>query len=328
MKKLCSLLLAVLLLCALFVGCQKTDPADAGTPGESVTVRVGSLKGPTSMGIVQLRKNSENGKAEQSDQFTMAVQADELAAALVGSELDVALVPANLAAVLYQKTKGGIAVINVNTLGVLDCVTGDENISSVRDLDGKTVVTTGQGTTPEYVLRYLLSQYGVDCTLEFRSEASEVAAVLKDDPTQIAVLPQPFATAACVQNDALHRAFSLTDEWDAVCEDSRLLTGVTVVRREFLEVHPDAVRCFLKEHEASVKAASDDPAATAELIAEYGIIEKAPIAQKALPLCNLVCLTGEEMQAALSGYLNVLYTQDASSVGGSLPGDDFYWLDR
>ena len=47
---------------------------------------------------------------------------------------------------------------------------------------------------------------------------------------------------------------------------------------------------------------------------------------KRQPLCNIVCITGEEMKQALSGYLEVLSGQDAKSIGGTLPGDDFYYL--
>ena len=185
---------------------------------------------------------------------------------------------------------------------------------------------TGQGATPEYAMNYLLDANGVaDCTLEFHSEASEIAALLKEDPNRIAVLPQPFVTAAEAQNDQLKTAFSLTDEWDKVTDNgSRFLTGATIVRKAFLEEHPDAAAVFLREQEASADEANTNVEGTAALVAEYGIIEKAPIAQKALPYCNIVCITGEDMKTALSGYLEVLYQADPSSVGGSLPADDFY----
>ena len=177
----------------------------------------------------------------------------------------------------------------------------------------------------EETLEFLDANGVADCTLEFHSEASEIAALLKEDPNRIAVLPQPFVTAAEAQNDQLKTAFSLTDEWDKVTDNgSRFLTGATIVRKAFLEEHPDAAAVFLREQEASADEANTNVEGTAALVAEYGIIEKAPIAQKALPYCNIVCITGEDMKTALSGYLEVLYQADPSSVGGSLPADDFY----
>ena len=321
MKRVFTILLALLLLlgCA---ACAKTPAKEA--PAD---IRVGSLKGPTTMGLVNLMKTAEGGTLEDKYTFTMVTDASELAASLVAGDVDIALIPANLAAVLYnKKTDKGIEVININTLGVLYCVTGAEGISSVNDLAGKTVLLTGQGTTPEYSLRYLLNQAGVtDCQLEFRSEATEVAALLAADPSQIAVLPQPFATVAMVQNTDLHEAFSLSESWDALGSGSRMVTGVTVVRKAFLAEHPQAVERFLAAHAESAKKAAEDVAGTANLIAEYGIIGKAPVAQKALPKCAVSCITGAEMEAALKGYLEVLYQADPASVGGEAPDSGFYY---
>ena len=304
---------------------QAPAPTETSEQGEPVAVRIGSLKGPTTMGIVNLMKSAEKGETVDSYSFTMATDASEIAAGIVKGDLDIALVPANLAAVLYNKqTDKGVTVIDVNTLGVLYCVTGDESIGSVGDLAGKTVYLTGQGTTPEYSLRYLLDRFGVtDCTLEFKSEASEVAAVLASDPQAIGVLPQPFATVAQAQNEALREAFYLSDAWDAVSDGSRFITGVTIVRNDFLAEHPEAVRRFVEAHGTSAALAASDVEGTAALVVEYGIIEKAPIAGKALPKCGITCLTGEEMKAAVMGYLRVLYDADPASVGGAMPEDGF-----
>ena len=321
MKRVTVFLLAMLLLFSC-LACAKKPARE-----EAASIRVGSLKGPTSMGLVNLRKAAETGALTDTYTFTMATDASEIAAGLVSGDLDIALIPANLAAVLYnKKTDKGIEVVDINTLGVLYCVTGAEDVSSVQDLAGKTVYLTGQGTTPEYSLRYLLAQAGVeDCALEFKSEATEVAALLAADPTCIAVLPQPFATVAMVQNEALKEAFSLSDSWDAVSGGSRMVTGVTVVRKAFLKDHPQAVERFLKAHGESAAKAATDAAGTARLIAEYGIIEKEPVALKALPKCGVACLTGSEMEAALKGYLEVLRQADPASVGGEAPDSGFYY---
>ncbi len=309
------------------------DPSAADASSvvpEDVTVRVGSLKGPTSMGLVWLMEQSEKGEAGNQYEFTMVTAADELLAKVASGELDIALIPANVASVLYNKTQGKIAVIDINTLGVLDIVAADESIQSIADLKGRTVYLTGKGTTPDYVFRYLLSgneMSEADLTLEFKSEPTEVAALLKEQPDAIGLLPQPFVTAACAQNESLKIVLDLTEEWEKIQDGSksRLVTGVTVVRRPFLEENPNAVSLFLEEHRASAAFTGSDPDAAAELIAALGIIEKAPVAKKALPYCNITCLVGEEMKTALKGYLQVLYEQDPASVGGKLPEDDFYF---
>ena len=308
-------------------GTSESDTQNTETPvSEDVTIRVGSLKGPTTMGLVNLMKASEDGTAKGTYEFRMETQPDVIAAAFASGELDIALVPANLGATLYKKTEGKTKALYVNTLGVIYCVTADESIHSIKDLAGKTVLSTGQGATPEYALAYLLQENGItDCQVEFKSEATEIAALLAEDPMQIAILPQPFVTVAEKQNEALKTAFSLTDEWDALGKDSKFLTGVTIVRSDFMEAHPEAVQTFMEEAKASAEKAVSDVDGTAELVASYGIIEKAPIAKLALPQCNIVFMDGAEMKSALSGYLQTLFDQNPKSVGGAMPGEDFYY---
>lgn len=307
-----------------------TEPTAEDITPEDVTVRVGSLKGPTSMGLVSLMDKSDRGEAGNQYDFTMVTAADELLGKIVSSDLDIALVPANVASILYTKTDGGIAVIDINTLGVLYVVASDDSIKSFADLKGKTLYLTGKGTTPEYATNYLLSANGLtpeDVTLEFKSEATEVAAILKEKPDAIGLLPQPFVTVACAQNEDLQIVLDCTAEWKSLqgADGSQLVTGVTIVRKDFQDEYPNAVTLFLREHIASTEFANTNLDQTAELIVAQGIIEKVPIAKMAIPYCNITCITGEEMKAALSGYLQVLADQDPASVGGQVPGDDFYF---
>lgn len=309
---------------------EETSAAEVLTIGEASdeVLRVGSLKGPTTMGLVNLMSEVESG-AKSGYSFEMQSQPDVIMSELVAGKLDIALLPANVAAVAYNKTNHGVSAIDINTLGVLYCVTGDENVKSVKDLAGKTVLSTGQGASPEYVLNYLLEKNGVtDCDVQFKSEATEIAALLKQDPAQIAILPQPFVTVATAQNDQLKVAFSLTDEWKSVSPDSKLLTGVTVVRNEVLENRAAEVDQFIADHQASTEKAGTDVDATAELVAKYGIIAKAPVAKKALPNCNIVAIAGDEMKTDLAGYLQVLFDANPKSVGGTMPDDDFYYIQK
>lgn len=297
----------------------------------AAAVRVGSLKGPTSMGLAYLMETAENGETANTYEFTMAGKADELVGNIANGSLDIALVPANVASVLYNKTQGQVKVIDINTLGVLYVVASDDSISKMEDLKGKTVYMTGKGTTPEFAMNYLLAENGLgsgEVTMEFKSEAAEVASILREDPSAIGVLPQPFASAACMQNPELKTVMDLTEQWDLLNKEgnSRMVTGVTIVRTGFLEEHEAAVEQFLKDHAESAEYTSAEPEKAAQLVADIGIVEKAAMAQKAMPLCNIVCITGEEMKQALSGYLEVLSGQDAKSIGGTLPGDDFYYL--
>lgn len=310
-------------------GLESQNPTAEEENSEKTTIRVASLKGPTSMGLVKLRKEAEEEVTKNQYEFQMYTAADEIVPLLVKGDIDIAAIPANLAAVLFQKTEGKIKALNINTLGVLYLVENGNQVNSFSDLKGKTVYMTGKGTTPEYAFRYLMKANGLneeDVTIEFKSEAAEVANVLSTQENTIAVLPQPFVTVALSQNETLNIKLDFTEEWNRVSDKngSSLVTGVTIVRSEFLEENEEAVRTFLQEQAASVDYVTQDIEGAANLVEYYDII-KVPIAKKAIPYCNITCITGEEMETQLSGYLNALYEENKESVGGTLPDETFYY---
>lgn len=328
-KLIRTCLAASLVACFVLAGCNYKEEITTEKVVEmtDTTLRVGALKGPTTMGLLYLM-NEENVYAnEMNYEFTMAAAADELLPLMLKGELDIVLVPANVASVLYAKSEGKVSVIDVNTLGVLYMVSGSE-CSSVDDLKGKTIYLTGKGTTPDYVLQYILSQNGFtkdDCVLEYKSEATEVAALLAQNPEAIGLLPQPFVTAACAQNEALKVVLDMNEEWNKL-QGNGMVTGVTLVRRDVLTENETAVQAFLNAHEASAAAINANPEIGAVYAVKVGIVAKEAIAQKAIPECNITCMTGEEMKQALSAYLTVLFEQNPESVGGALPGEDFYYV--
>lgn len=309
----------------------ETAAAETEASGDDVVIRVGGLKGPTTMGLVKLIDDDANGLSENDYEFTMVTAADELTALVAGGKVDIALLPANVASVLYNKTEGNVAVIDINTLGVLYLVSGDTSITSIEQLAGETVYLTGKGTTPEYALNYVLNAAGIadEVTLEFKSEAAEVASVLAETPDAVGLLPQPFVTSAMMQNENLSMIMDLGEVWDSFQPEeggSHIVTGVTIANKAFLDENVELVDAFLAEHEASIQFTKNEIDAASELIAAQGIIPKAPIAKKALPYCHVEFVAGEEMKEALSGYLSELHEQNPASVGGALPDDAFYYI--
>ena len=310
----------------------ETETESTGTSAAAgYTLRIGSLKGPTSMGLVELMDQAAKGEAKGSYEFTMVTAADELLGKIVSGDLDVALVPSNMASIIFNKTNHGVNVLNINTLGVLYVVSSDDSIKSIADLKGKTVYLTGKGTTPDYALQYLLKANGMttdDVTLEYKSEPTEVAALLKEKPDAIGLLPQPFVTVALAQNDTLKMVLDLTKQWDAVSgeDGGSLVTGVTICRGELFEEHADAIQTFMEEQKASAAFANENVAETAKLVAAAGIIEKAPVAEKAIPYCSITYIDGTDMKNRLYGYLSALYEMDPATVGGELPTKDFFYI--
>lgn len=330
-------------------GSSEKQPTDSNP----TTVRIGTLQGPTGMGLVglmdacgalkdlaaqnnvELPENdnpADIAKLVNTYEFTLAGSADELTPQLIQGDLDVLCVPANLAATLYQKTEGEVTVLCVNTLGVLDIVEAQDTIHDFSDLAGRTIYSAGRGSTPQFALEYLLRENAIDpdkdVTIQWVSEHSECLAALQSDPSIVCMLPQPFATSAIEQVKGARIALDLTDVWDdttaANGDNSQLITGVAVARRSFVDEYPGAIDELLDAYPSSVAFVNDNHAEAAKLIEAAGIV-KAQIAEKAIPYCHIVCVTDSEMREALEGYLKTLYDADPQSVGGEMPSDDFYY---
>lgn len=321
MKRRTAIVTAVALLALTLSSC-------GSTPAEPTDIRIAGLRGPTSMGMVQLMESAEAGESFNNYTFEIAGSADELTPKLLKGELDIAAVPANLASVLYNNTEKAVQLLAINTLGVIYIVETGEEIQTFADLSGKTIYATGKGSTPEYALRYLLAENGVDpdtdITLEWKSEPTEVVATLADSGG-IAMMPQPYVTVAQTQVDGLRIAVDFTQEWDALDNGSTLITGVLIVRTEFAQQYPEQIASFMEEYKASTEYVNANIPEAAQLVEKFGIV-KAAVAEKAIPYCYITYVAGEDMVEPMNGYLGVLFDQNPKAVGGSMPADDFYYV--
>lgn len=314
MKKMLALVCAMVLCVMAF-----------GVSAEETGVRVVALKGPTAMGMVSMMEENEYD-------FQIVAAVDEVAPMIVQGKADIAAVPANLASVLYNNTQGAVQVLAINTLGVIYIVESGETVETAEDLRGKTIYASGKGATPEYALNYVLNGNGIDpqndVTIEWKSEHAECLAALMANENAIAMLPQPFVTTAQTKSENIRVALDMTEEWAKIEEGkenpSAMLTGVVVVRTEFAQQNPEAVAAFMEDYRASVEFVNANTAEAAALVGKYDIVPEA-IAVKALPACNIVFIDGEEMQEKLSGYLSVLFEENPKAIGGTLPGEDFYY---
>ena len=326
-RKILSLILIFAMLVSLSA-CQGNN----NTPGkgnEKSTVRIASMKGPTSIGLVKLYDDASNEKTSNDYDYKICGTADEIATGLIKGELDAACVPANLASVLYNKTEGRIKIAAVNTLGVLYILSKGISVSSATDLKGQTIYTTGQGTTPEYTLRHILSENNIDpdkdVTIEYMSEAAEVLQKASAMDSAVVMLPEPFVEVAKSKDPAFETVIDLTKEWEKIHDDSSIVTGVLVVSEDFVSSNENALRTFLDEYRASSKNATANIEETASLLEKYDII-KAAIATKAIPYCNICFITGDEMISKVTGYFKVLFDASPDSLGKKLPDNNIFYI--
>ena len=314
MKKLISLVLSVLFIVSAFgaVACNKGEEP-------KVDIRISALKGPTGMGMVKLI-----GEEYPSYKVSIESSPDALAPRFISGDVDVAAVPINLASTLYNKLDGDVVVLSVATLGVLYVLENGSEINSFADLSGKKLHATGQGATPEYILNYLMQKNNVTAEVEYVGEHAALATMLAGGEAQLGMLPQPNVTAAMAQSEGLRIALDLTAEWSKV-SDAQLVQGVVIARKAFVEKNKAAIDKLIKDYEASVKFVNESVDDAAKLIASAEILPNEGLAKKAIPSCNIKFIGGADMKKAVSGMLSVLFDANPQSVGGKLPGDDFYY---
>ena len=355
LKKQLSLLLCGALMVSALAGCgggtsssssssdtsgtQSSSSAGDTSTSEAFTLpNVMVLSGPTGVGAAKLMSDVEyanenggqtpDGTPSYIDSITVEADNQAVSSALINGDADIAAVATNVAATLVNKNPESIQVLAVNTLGVLYILEKGDTVTSMADLAGKTVYATGEGANPEYVLNYLLTENGVDpSTVDIQwMTAQEVTAQMVSSEDGICMLPVPAATALMIQDSGVRQALSLTDEWSAV-SDGELAMGCIVARTDYIEENPLGVENFLRAYEESIEYMSnpDNLEEAAELVAQYGITANANIAKAAIPQCNLVCLTGDEMKSVLEAYYQVLFDADPTSIGGALPDASFYY---
>ncbi len=333
MKKTISLLLVMVMCITLFASCsggteKDTSAPETTLPAEKTTVNMAVLKGPTGMGTAKLMDMDEAGTSKNDYNFTLATAPDQITAKLVSGELDIASIPTNAVSALYNKTSGKVKLLAINTLGVLYILEKGNSVTKLSDLKGKTILASGKGSTAEYVLNYILEsnglKVGTDVTVEYAAEHAEAASQAISGKYDIVMLPEPFVTSTLLQDSEFSVKINLTEEWEKL-GNGALTMGAVAVRTDFLENNAQAVADFLAEYKESVDFTNNSIDDAAALIEKYDIA-KAAVAKKALPNCNIVLLTGDEMKTAAVNFLSVVANFDASAIGGKLPADDFYYI--
>lgn len=357
MKKTLTILLVLALTLGLLAGCGSKPAAGTEAPAESeaavseqpaetsaqpaagAEVNLAVLSGPTGVGAAKLLYDSDAGESVNHYNYTVCTDNQQVMAGLTNGDFDIAAIATNVAATLYNKS-GSIQLLALNTLGVLYILgPADQPIQYLGDLRGKTLYATGQGANPQYALNYLLSENGLDPETDVNvvwGTADEVNVAMLQGDADYCMLPVPAATALEAKSEGAVKSYiSLSDEWDALKNGSQLTMGCVVVRTQFAQENPEAVEAFLDEYAASIAYMADpanlalsDNANPAKLVADYGIAPSEGVAVKAIPQCNLVCITGTEMRDTIQGYYSVLCDADPASIGGAIPDDAFYFLGR
>ena len=326
--RITTAILAILMVLPLALSScgKKTQELLGVEPEEESKTKVYALSGTTALGMAQMI----NGGAYD---ISLNDDPQAIANAVISGECAIAALPTNLAAKLYKKSEGKIQLLALNTLGVLYVVDTTGKVNTIEDLRGKTVYIPNEGANPEYVTKIILESSGLKVGTDVFLATTQPAtpAALRDavinGQVDIAVLPEPMVSIVTSSNLNAKVKIDLTSQWEKLFNDrTTLVQGCLVINKAFADANPVEVKKFLEDYKASVdyiNTGSDDAIG---MIVNAGIIGKAPVAKKSLPNCNICCISGNDMKAAISVFYEKLFSLDPTSIGGAIPDDGFYYI--
>ncbi len=299
-----------------------------GCGNKEEPLRFGFVEGLPAMGALRLMEDAGEAEGEQDMVFTMEASLEELAPKLLDGEVDIALMPVEEAASLYHESGGAVkfAAANIqNMYYVLE--KGEETISRIWHLEGKTVYAAGKGTVAEELLCCLLLAVRLvpdqDLEICWLESEEEVLSRLESEEHAVALLPEPFVTEALGRVSNLHVVLDLAGAWDSGGMEGRLaLTGL-LVREEFASRHPEQVYAFVEKYREAVNDLFWNPEEGLALAKTHGVFGSAATAET-IRESGIVCLDGEPMEKAVRGYLRTLCDRNPDLTGGKVPDNGFF----
>lgn len=296
-------------------------------------VRVGILNGPSCVPSAYLMENVMSVQDENLE-FTKFSDAMSLVPKILKNEIDIGFLPVNVAAKLYNSSNKAIICGAVTGEGNISLITKDQSINSFEQLKGKTVYVSGEGATPDYMLKFLLSARGIgysntpdpDCVqLSFSIPTAQLASQLIAGKIQYAVVPQPFVTIACNTDESICNAIDFQKEYTAITGDENYPLTVMVINKKFAEDKTEIMNSFLSLYKEAVQFTVDYPAEIGTLCQKYDLGLKAKIVEKSVPVSNYVFIPANQSKSEIEKLLKLFIDNNPSSIGEVLPDEAFYY---
>jgi NitT/TauT family transport system substrate-binding protein len=341
-KKNSSILPAIIIIIAFFImlfsGCSginlpvtstKEIPS-IGTQATlgKLTVNIGSLKGPTSIGMIKLHEEKPSLGKNVTSNYEIVASPDIMISKLLSGEIDIAALPTNVAVKLYNKGLD-YKLAAIVGYGVLYILKQDIELITWEDLKNKKINVISKGSTPDVILRFLIEKNklkpGTDVELDYSLEQVELSQLMIAGKTNIGILPEPFVTMVLKKNSKVSIAFDMEKEWKKVTEDQPLPMSCLVVSSKLSENYHDTVDEFLNQYRQSIDWATNNPDEASRLIEKFKLGMDAQTAREAIPRCNIKFADSVAAKESVTNYIKILLEFSPEDVGGKIPDENFYY---
>src|SRR6266699_7057285 len=189
--------------------------------------------------------------------------------ALFANEIDIGYVGPNPAINGYVKSHGEALriIAGSSSGGALFVVRSGANIKSATDLVGKKLATPQLGGTQDVALRYYLQQHGLKTTDKGGSvqvlptDNANILTLFKTGAIDGAWVAEPWGTRLLIEG----KGQLFLDE-RSLWPDGKFVTTNVVVRKQFLDQHPDLVSKFLQAHVDTIQYIQNNPSSAQSIV--------------------------------------------------------------
>ena len=314
MKKISGFFLAILLVLTL-VGCSQP---------EDVALKIIAPLGSPALAQTYMESTLPSLGDNVTYEIEVVSGTDPLVAAFGSGSHDIIYAPTNLGAKLVST---GLEYQLAGTVvwGNLYLATGTDETFELSDLDGKEIVIFGQNATPDIIVQTILANetWTTEPTITYVDSAGTAMGTLIADPSKIVLLAEPVLSVASLPSNVANlKSIDLQAAWGD-------MTGTTSYPQAgiFVKVgtNNEAVDAYLSAVQTSITEALNDPAAVAQMAVDLDYGFPLPVLTGAIPRSNLMFTSAQNSRVALETYFGYIIDFNPALIGGSLPGDDFYY---
>ena len=330
-RKTLAIILVVLIVAlsvATFVACNKEDN----------TVDVVIVDGAPALAVANLMREFKTYE-NYTINYKVVGGADALSDAITNGEADIAIAPTNLGAKFFNSGVD-IKLASTNIQGLLYMV-GKTEVASLNELVGKVVYNIGRGQTPDLTFKYILQQKGIEyvdsetpvegkVALHYVSSGGELIPLLKAGKAQYGILGEPAVTKAKVAA-GVQEIFNIQALWNEVTNtNTNFPQASTFVLGDYNDAeHSELINAFIAKMEENVtfmNSSADNLALAIDAVkALYEDTATANVNINNIGRCNLKVVKAQDAKASVTAYLTVLHGFNAKTIGGSVPGEAFFY---
>lgn len=323
MKKI-LLFLSLTIILSGVIGCTKTEIPKK----EHKNISFSYQDGTPALTVAKLAK--ENPALDETIiiDYKMEKSPDLLVTKILKEEADIAIVPSNLAAQAFNK---GLTyeIVGTSVWGSL-YLASTEEINDFVELQGKDIYSFGKGLTPDLVLRYVLSNNGIDLDndvkLTYLSSASEVGPLFISGKAKLAVLAEPLLTAVKMKKPEVKVIFDLNEEWaKATGVEKGYPQACLIIKKDLIENDRKFVEEFIKLYEESRIWAAENPKVLGEYAEALEISVKKETLEKGIIWNNIETFDIKECKDEYYNYYKAIFDFAPDFIGGKIPDEKIYF---